>query len=74
MKELSAEMVAFLLDCRQREQQKLEPAGKGRFTKDLLDLGLIKAAWYAGKGGKIQRAYFITAAGKQFLQKHTLLQ
>jgi len=70
MKELTPEMMNFLLDCQGCEIQKLEPVhgiAKNCAAKGLLQRGLLDAKPFVNKDGKVCMGYFITSSGKEYL-------
>jgi hypothetical protein len=64
-------MIEVLMDCHEKELLQQEPcAGTSRTQnkKMLIARGLLEAKMYANKtNGKIVMAFFITAAGKEYL-------
>ena len=73
MKRLTSTMIELLMDCHERELLHQEPCSGTSRTQNkklLISRGLLEAKMYTSKtSGKILMAYFITPAGKAYLDR-----
>jgi len=63
-------MIEVLMECHERELLHLEPCAgtaKTQNKKLLISRGLLEPRMYTSKNGKLIMAYFITPAGKEYL-------
>ncbi len=75
MEGLTPNMMEFLMDCHEREQQKMEPCiSRTRSAEELFERGLIKPLSYVGRDGKVCTAWFTTSSGRKYLTEQLMEQ
>ena len=70
-KPLIPRMIEILMDCHEKELMNLEPCNAGtlKYSKGLINRGMLKAAYYSSNKGKKIVGLYVTHLGKAYLRK-----